>query len=53
MIGFRDRLGGRRPSQLLKRDQDRITEQEDKAKTELAETEADFDKWQEVLTVAI
>ncbi len=35
------------------RDQDRITEQEDKAKTELAETEADLDKWQEVLSVAI
>lgn len=41
------------PLELLKRDQDRITEQEDKAKTELAETEADLDKWQEVLTVAI
>jgi len=34
------------PLDLLKRDQDRITEQEDKAKSELAATEADLDKWQ-------
>jgi site-specific DNA recombinase len=41
------------PLELLKRDPDRITEQEDKAKTELAATEADLDKWQEVLNIAI
>ena len=41
------------PLELLKRDQDRITEQEDKAKTELVATEADLDKWQEVLDIAI
>jgi site-specific DNA recombinase len=41
------------PLELLKRDQDRISEQEDRAKTELATTEADLDRWQEVLTIAI
>jgi site-specific DNA recombinase len=41
------------PLELLKRDQDRITQQEKKAKVELAATEADLNKWQEVLTVAI
>ncbi|CAN5620734.1 hypothetical protein BH24ACT26_BH24ACT26_15880 [soil metagenome] len=41
------------PLDLLKRDQERITAQEDKAKSELAATEADLDKWQEVLSVAI
>jgi hypothetical protein len=41
------------PLGLLKRDQDRITAQEEKAKAELAATEADLDKWQEVLTLAI
>jgi site-specific DNA recombinase len=38
---------------LLKRDQDRITEAEEKTKAELTATEADLDKWQEVLTIAI
>ncbi len=41
------------PLDLLKRDQDRITEQEDKAKSELAATEADLGKCQEVLSAAI
>ena len=41
------------PLDLLKRDQERITAQEHKAKTELAATEANLDKWQEVLTLAI
>jgi site-specific DNA recombinase len=41
------------PLDLLKRDQDRITEQEERAKLELAATEADLDKWQDVLAVAI
>ena len=41
------------PLELLKRDQDRITEAEEKAKSELAATEADLEKWQEVLTLAI
>lgn len=39
--------------ELLKRDHDRITEAEEKAKSELAATEADLDKWQELLTAAI
>jgi site-specific DNA recombinase len=41
------------PLELLTRDQDRITAQEEKPKGELAATEADLDKWQEVLTLAI
>jgi hypothetical protein len=41
------------PLELLKRDQDRITESEEKAKSELVATEADLEKWQEVLTLAI
>jgi hypothetical protein len=41
------------PLELLKRDQDRITEAEEKARSELAATEADLEKWQEVLTLAI
>ena len=40
------------PLDLLKRDQDRITEQE-KARSELAATEADLEKWQEVLLIVI
>jgi hypothetical protein len=41
------------PLELLKRDQDRITESEEKAKSELVATEADLEKWQDVLTLAI
>jgi site-specific DNA recombinase len=41
------------PLDLLKVDQDRISEAENKAKAELAGTEADLEKWQEVLTLAI
>jgi hypothetical protein len=40
------------PLELLTRDQDRITESEEKAKSELVATEADLEKWQEVLTLA-
>ena len=41
------------PLDLLKSDQDRITVQEEQVKAELSATEADLEKWQEVLTLAI
>ncbi|CAN5558405.1 hypothetical protein BH24ACT26_BH24ACT26_00070 [soil metagenome] len=41
------------PVELLKEEQDRISSQEESARAELAATEADLGKWQEVLTLAI
>lgn len=41
------------PLELLKADQDRITDQESAVKTELARTEQDLSEWQEVIGMAI
>jgi site-specific DNA recombinase len=41
------------PLQLLKKDQDRISDQEASAKSQLEVTEADLEGWQEVLGLAI
>jgi hypothetical protein len=39
--------------ELLKEEQDRISSQEDSALAELSAAEADLDKWQEALSLAI
>ena len=41
------------PLELLKEEQDRISSQEESARAELSAAEADLDKWQEALTLAI